>query len=197
VSEPPGSPLPSWVVAIGASAGGLAPINRIVESLPDDLDAAVLVVLHLAPTAPSALPKILARHSKLPVDAPRDGEPLLPGHVYVARPDYHLEVEDSVVRVLRGPWENGHRPAVDVLFRSVAQWWGPRAIAIVLSGALDAGTAGLTAVRGAGPPRSGRAGHAAGGDRGRRRRRTVVDGRDRGPRRRSLHPSRGAGGAGG
>jgi two-component system chemotaxis response regulator CheB len=72
---------------------------------------------------------------------------LLPGHVYVARPDYHLEVEDSVVRVLRGPWENSHRPAVDMLFRSVAQWWDPRAIAIVLSGALDDGTAGLTAVR--------------------------------------------------
>jgi two-component system, chemotaxis family, protein-glutamate methylesterase/glutaminase len=152
VSEPNdhGSRRPTRVVAIGASAGGLSPITCIVGSLPEDLDAAVLVVLHLAPTAPSALPSILARQTRLPVTAPADGDPLVAGHVYVARPDYHLEVEDGSVRVLRGPWENGHRPSIDVLFRSVAKWWGDGAIGVELSGALDDGTAGLRDIRACG-----------------------------------------------
>src|SRR5262249_44174996 len=64
--------------------------------------------------------------------------------------DFHLQVDAEHVRVVRGPWENGHRPAIDSLFRSVARWWTDRAIAVVLSGALDDGAAGIVAIRGEG-----------------------------------------------
>jgi two-component system chemotaxis response regulator CheB len=141
---------PSRVVAVGASAGGVSAITNLVREFPADLDAAVLVVLHLLPTARSALPEILSRNTDLRVESATDGTPLQAGHVYVAPPDLHLEVDAEHVQVVRGPWENGHRPAVDVLFRSVARWWSSRAIAVVLSGALDDGAAGGVAIDQAG-----------------------------------------------
>jgi two-component system chemotaxis response regulator CheB len=141
-----GSRLPSWVVAVGASAGGLGAITELVRQLPANLDAAVLVVLHLLPTSHSALPSILARNTELTVSAASDMARIERGNVYVAPPDRHLQVDRHRVRVVRGPWENGHRPAVDALFRSVARWWGPRGVAVVLSGALDDGAAGAIAV---------------------------------------------------
>jgi two-component system chemotaxis response regulator CheB len=148
--QPYGSHLPSRLIAIGASAGGVRAISDLVGALPADLDGAVLVVLHLSPTAHSALPSILARRTPLRVFGAVDGSPLETGTVYVAPPDFHLGVAGGVVRVPRGPCENGHRPSIDALFRSVADAAGPRAVAIVLSGALDDGAAGLVAVHLAG-----------------------------------------------
>jgi two-component system chemotaxis response regulator CheB len=137
---------PRALVVIGASAGGVDALQEVVEALPPDLPAAVCVVLHLAPGSASALPEILARAGRLPVEPATDGQPLREGHVYVAPPDFHLLVDGSHVRLGVGPRENRVRPSVDVLFRSAAQTSGSRVVAVVLTGMLDDGTAGLVEV---------------------------------------------------
>jgi two-component system chemotaxis response regulator CheB len=118
-----------------------------VASLPGDLAAAIMVVLHMRPSRLSILDRILARAGSLPVATATDGEPIRNGHIYVAAPDHHLIVERDRVRVLRGPRENAYRPAIDALFRSAAETYGPRVIGVILSGMLDDGTAGLIAIR--------------------------------------------------
>ncbi|HEY4409154.1 MAG TPA: chemotaxis protein CheB [Acidimicrobiia bacterium] len=135
------------IVVIGASAGGVEALRRVVGDLPEDLPAAVFLVLHTAPHSGTALLRILARQTSLPVTHPGDGEPIRPGHVYVAVPDRHMVLDEQAVRVTSGPKENGYRPAVDTLFRTAAASYGPRVIGVVLSGTRDDGTAGLRAIR--------------------------------------------------
>ena len=135
------------IVVVGASAGGIEALSEFVGSLPTDLPAAVFVVLHLPPGGTSLLAPILDRKSTLPVSNATDRAEIEDGHVYVAPPDCHLMLEDGRMRTVSGPKENGHRPAVDTLFRSAAEVYGPRVIGIVLSGTLDDGTVGLQLVK--------------------------------------------------
>ncbi|HEV3365550.1 MAG TPA: chemotaxis protein CheB [Acidimicrobiia bacterium] len=134
------------IIVVGASAGGVEALSTLVSDLPDDLPAAVFIVLHMGPHTSTALPKILGRRTKLRVGHPRDGEPVELNRVYVAIPDHHLLLGQGAIRVTSGPRENGHRPAVDTLFRSAAAVYGPRVVGVVLSGTKDDGTAGLRAI---------------------------------------------------
>lgn len=141
---------PRDLVVIGASAGGVETLKRVVADLPADLPAAVCIVLHIAPDSPSLLGRILTRAGALPCHPGADGEELRHGEILVASPDRHLVVEDGRVRVTVGPRENGHRPAVDALFRSAADAKGAGVVAVVLSGTRGDGTAGMAAVRASG-----------------------------------------------
>ena len=135
------------IIVMGASAGGLSAFNRIIKQLPEHLNAAVFIVWHLSPYTTSILPEILNRAGKLQAKHPVDGESIQPGKIYVAPPDRHLLLEPGQVRLTKGPKENRFRPAVDPLFRSAAYAYGSRAIGVVLSGALDDGTAGLWTIK--------------------------------------------------
>lgn len=134
------------IVVIGASAGGVEALKEIVAALPAGFPAAVFVVIHFPSHATSNLPAILTRAGALQAVHPEDGDPIEAGRIYVAPPDWHLLVERGQVRLTQGPRENGHRPAVDPLFRSAAVAYGRGVVGVVLSGNLDDGTAGLAAV---------------------------------------------------
>lgn len=140
---------PELVVGVGASAGGVEALMELVGALPAGFPAPVLVVLHIAPAGTSVLPSILDRRTPLAVAAAADGVPLEPGHVYVAPPDQHLVVADGAVVLNREPRENGHRPAVDPTFRSLADAYGSHAAGVILSGSRDDGSRGLAAIKAA------------------------------------------------
>lgn len=136
------------IVVIGASAGGIEALREITRRLPSDLAAGLFVVLHLPEGAKSSLPEILSRSGPLPAEHAQDGERIVRGKIYVAPPDHHLLLEAGErVRVSRGPFHNQHRPAVDPLFTSAALAYGPRVVGVILSGALDDGTAGLARIK--------------------------------------------------
>ncbi|MCV7351207.1 chemotaxis protein CheB [Mycobacterium parmense] len=135
------------VVAIGASAGGVEALSRLAAGLSAELPYAYLIVLHVPAGAPSVLARIVDRSGPLPAVAAQDGAELEPGRIYVGVPDRHLLVAGRRVALSQGPTENGHRPAINALFRSVALAFGSRAIGVVLSGALDDGVLGLAAIR--------------------------------------------------
>lgn len=121
-----------------------------MAGLPGDFSADVLVVLHVAAIGTSVLPQILDRVCPLEVLRGADGIELGRGRVIVAPPDHHLLVQDGHVVLGRGPRENGHRPAIDPMMRSVAQAYGPAAAGLILSGARDDGTLGLAQIKRAG-----------------------------------------------
>src|SRR3954465_1951842 len=135
------------IVVIGTSGGGLDALRTIVPDLPADFPAPIAIVMHTAPDSPGVLADILARVGRLPATSVTAAERLRPGTIYVAAPDYHLVIEPGRIRGTKGPKENRFRPAIDPLFRSAAQVFGPGAIGVVLTGNLDDGTAGLWAIK--------------------------------------------------
>lgn len=139
--------MPKDIIVIGTSAGGIEALRQLVGALPHDLQASIFVVLHTSPESPGLLADILDRYGNLAALTAKDGERIQKGRLYVPPPDRHLLVEPGVVRVTRGPKENRFRPAIDPLFRSAAQTYGPRVIGVILTGYLDDGTAGLWTVK--------------------------------------------------
>lgn len=135
---------------IGASAGGLVVLRRLLADLPPDLPAAVLAVVHLPRRPQQRLCDIVAPASALPVGEAGRTEPLRAGTVRLAPPDRHLEVVGGDVRQSDAPRRNGVRPSVDVLFTSAAEGFRRRVVAVVLSGAMQDGAEGAAAVERAG-----------------------------------------------
>jgi two-component system chemotaxis response regulator CheB len=138
---------PHDIIVIGGSAGALDVLFQLVAGLPADLPAAVFVVIHTYPRSASTLPELLSQRSPLAARHPLHGEAIRPGHIYVAPPDNHLMLTASAMEVIRGPKENGHRPAVDALFRSASMSHGSRVVGVVLSGYQDCGTAGMLSIK--------------------------------------------------
>jgi two-component system, chemotaxis family, protein-glutamate methylesterase/glutaminase len=135
------------IIVVGTSAGGIEALRVLLGTLPADLSASLFIVMHTSAEGPGMLAEILDRAGRLPATNAKDRERIRPGTIYVAPPDRHLLIEPGVVRITRGPKENRFRPAVDPLFRSAAQTYGPRVVGVILTGYLDDGTAGLWTVK--------------------------------------------------
>lgn len=135
------------IIGIGGSAGGLAAIRTILQGLPADASAAVLVTLHMSTHGRRYLSEAIAPACALPVQDAEDGIEIQPGRVYLAVPDRHLLAADGRLILGGGPRENMSRPAIYPMLRSLAVAYGPRAIGVVVSGMLDDGASGLCAVK--------------------------------------------------
>ena len=135
------------IVVIGGSAGSIEAVAELVRGLPPEFPGSVFVVVHFPGSVTSTLPRILNRAGPLPARHAINGQPVEPGRIYVAPPDCHLHLADGQTRLARGPKENGHRPAIDPLFRTAAHSYGRRVVGVVLSGNLNDGTAGLLSVK--------------------------------------------------
>ena len=136
------------VIVVGASAGGVEALSVLFESLPPHCPAVFAVVLHRSPVYNVNLAKVLGRKSSLPLIEPADGDPLKRGTIYLAPRDRHMMLTPDRIHLSRGPKEHFTRPAVDPLFHSAARVYGPRVVAVLLTGGGDDGVSGLIAVKG-------------------------------------------------
>lgn len=149
-----GVPTPRWtsvgapnkVVVVGASTGGLETLRSIVGELPAGIEATILIVLHIGANE-RQLPRLLSQISQLQAVHPRTGDVIESGMIYVALPDHHMIVAAGCIVLSKGPRENRARPAIDPLFRSVAPAYGEAVIGVILTGALNDGTAGLFEIK--------------------------------------------------
>jgi two-component system chemotaxis response regulator CheB len=140
----------SSAVAIGASAGGLAALGQLLGDLPAGFPPAVFVVLHLDRQRKSLLTALLARRAQMPVRSAVENEEIRAGTVYIAVPDFHLQVGSDHIRLVKSSLVHFTRPAVDRLFESVALAYGSHAVGVVLTGAGVDGADGVVAIRRAG-----------------------------------------------
>lgn len=138
------------IVGIGASLGGLEAITILLRALPADFKPPVVVVQHRMPQSEGVLVELLQAHSALPVVEPDDKDPIEPGHVYVAPPNYHLLAEPGSLALSVDPPVSYARPSIDVLFESLADSYGDGVLGVVLTGSNRDGAAGAAAIKEAG-----------------------------------------------
>lgn len=145
------APAPGRVVVIGASTGGPTAIRDVLCGLPADLPAAVVIIQHLPAAFTRPLAEQLSRTTPFRVREAAAGDRLEPGVALVAPGDWHLTVgADGRVELADGPKVSGHRPSIDVAFRSVAKVYASRAVGVLLTGMGEDGARGLAEVRAAG-----------------------------------------------
>lgn len=138
-------------IAIGASAGAVQALSRILPELPADYPLAVLIVVHVPPDRSNMLVPLFQTKCRLSVREAEDKEPIEPGVIYFAPSDYHLLVEaDRTLSLSADPPELYSRPCIDFLFESAADVYGPTLVGVVLTGANQDGAAGLKAIDEAG-----------------------------------------------
>src|SRR5262245_46053721 len=135
------------ILALGTSAGGIDALRFLAREFKKDLQASVLVLIHLSSQFRSVLDAILTQAGPLTATFAKDGEALRHGHIYIGPPERHLIVDGDRLRLGKGPRENHARPAIDPMFRSAALCCGPRTVGVVLTGTLYDGASGLQAIK--------------------------------------------------
>ena len=134
------------VVGIGASAGGLEAFRKLLEALPADTGIAFVLIPHLEPTHASMMVDLLGLHTAMAVLQVTDGMPIERNHVYVIPPQAYLSVHDGLLRLSRPEAPHGARLPFDYFLHSLAEQYGQRAVAVILSGTGADGSVGLKAI---------------------------------------------------
>jgi two-component system chemotaxis response regulator CheB len=138
-------------VVIGASAGGVEILSVLLSVIPSGCRVSFFIVIHIPRERPSLLPELFANRCALPVREAEDKEPVQPGTVYFAPPDYHMLVDRGPALALSGDQPvHFSRPSIDVLFDSAADIYGERLMGVILTGANQDGAEGLAAIARAG-----------------------------------------------
>lgn len=136
------------IIVIGASSGGITAIKEVINGLPKNINAAVVVVLHVSPNSDCGIiTSILQNYTSLTCMVASNGMILEKGFLYLAPAGQQLMVKENSIVLTHGPYENKYRPAIDVLFRSAAVYYGNRVIGVILTGLLDDGTSGMYAIK--------------------------------------------------
>lgn len=139
------------IITIGASAGGISAVSRLLATLPEEIDAAIFIVIHLGKHAnPTIVLSILNKNSKLKVEIPENNTIIRKGMAYLAPADHHMMLIQGKILISMGAKENHWRPAIDVLFRTAAAAYDSCVTGIILTGLLDDGTSGMIAIKEAG-----------------------------------------------
>jgi len=141
---------PRYLVAIGASAGGLEALERLLEGLPDDTGAAFVIIQHLSPDFKSLLGDLLSRRARMPVINIEQGQPLAPNTVYLIPPGKEVELRGSFFLLRDRQLKDGINHPINIFFSSAAEAFGKRTIGIVLSGTGSDGTNGVRDIHEAG-----------------------------------------------
>lgn len=136
------------IITIGASAGGIAAVSKLLSTFNKQLDASVFIVIHIARNfLIDVILNQIQRQTSLKCMIPEDGDPIMGGHIYLAPADHHMMLEKDRILVGKGAFENHWRPSIDVLFRSAAATYGSCVTGIILTGLLDDGTSGMSAIK--------------------------------------------------
>lgn len=138
------------LIACGASLGGLAALQFLLPRLPKQLGAPFLIVQHRRANGSHHLRRLLQKHCQRKVIEPEDQEPLEKGCVYLAPADYHMMVGNGRLELSQDAPVHFSRPSIDVLFESVADAYGPRALALVLTASSEDGAQGAWRIKEAG-----------------------------------------------
>ncbi len=136
---------PKFIVGIGGSAGALNAYKALLDAMPHDTGMAFVIISHMNPTAHSQLANILSRHTEMLVIVASDAMPILVNHVYVIPPDSDLTIDNYSFKVISPSIGRGKQ--IDLLFISLAEAIGVRAVGIVLSGYGGDGTEGCKHIR--------------------------------------------------
>lgn len=136
----------SEIVVIGTSTGGLKALQTLLSGLSADFPLPVVIVQHRGSSSEHGLCEFLAQSSRLPVTEPEDKEPVTSGRAYLAPRDYHLLIESGSFALSVDQAVAYARPSIDVLFESVADEYGEKAIGVILTGANDDGARGLAKI---------------------------------------------------
>lgn len=138
------------LVVVGTSWGGFAALSRIVEDLPEDFRLPIVIVQHRGRDSDETMASILQSRCKRPVREAEDKDPIQAGHIYIAPPDYHLLIDDGFLALSTDEPVAFSRPSIDVLFESAADVYGAGTVGVLLTGANQDGTRGLSRIKEAG-----------------------------------------------